>query len=394
MKFTYNPRIIRQLGTELITSDSIALSELIKNSFDAKANRVDIRFLDSIDNLNRSTLINPLPAIVEQAIKETGSNFIIIEDNGNGMDKVRLQKGFFEVGSDIKETDKHNASNEEVILGNKGIGRLSAQRLSPILFVETASYNEKNEFESNFVRIIWNDFISNKNADAKEWQLSLQKKQSYTRLWLVGDEKNPIDFKKFISTISEQAKDLFGSPYGEKQEYLRIEEELLSTLNFLYSPFEIKERPADLLLSYNEKPVRVEFNKDNLAIAEAMHSFSIKDNKSLTLKLTIQPWFIQRIHFGQIGDKLFQDYKKEAVFYKALQKKHKTRYETSLNDEISLEKYFEWQLKSNKKELTEEAIKEKIKTSIELLQAISPLEGCIYSFKRERKMLEMAYQSA
>lgn len=175
MKFTYNPRIIRQLGTELITSDSIALSELIKNSFDAKANRVDIRFLDSIDNLNRSTLINPLPAIVEQAIKETGSNFIIIEDNGNGMDKVRLQKGFFEVGSDIKETDKHNASNEEVILGNKGIGRLSAQRLSPILFVETASYNEKNEFESNFVRIIWNDFISNKNADAKEWQLSLQK---------------------------------------------------------------------------------------------------------------------------------------------------------------------------------------------------------------------------
>lgn len=394
MKFTYNPRIIRQLGTELITSDSIALSELIKNSFDAKANRVDIRFLDSIDNLNRSTLINPLPAIVEQAIKETGSNFIIIEDNGNGMDKVRLQKGFFEVGSDIKETDKHNASNEEVILGNKGIGRLSAQRLSPILFVETASYNEKNEFESNFVRIIWNDFISNKNADAKEWQLSLQKKQSYTHLWLVGDEKNPIDFKKFISTISEQAKDLFGSPYGEKQEYLRIEEELLSTLNFLYSPFEIKERPADLLLSYNEKPVRVEFNKDNLAIAEAIHSFSIKDNKSLTLKLTIQPWFIQRIHFGQIGDKLFQDYKKEAVFYKALQKKHKTRYETSLNDEISLEKYFEWQLKSNKKELPEEAIKEKIKTSIELLQAISPLEGCIYSFKRERKMLEMAYQSA
>lgn len=82
MKFTYNPRIIRQLGTELITSDSIALSELIKNSFDAKANRVDIRFLDSIDNLNRSTLINPLPAIVEQAIKETGSNFIILKIMG------------------------------------------------------------------------------------------------------------------------------------------------------------------------------------------------------------------------------------------------------------------------------------------------------------------------
>lgn len=36
MKFTYNPRVIKQLGTELITSDSVAIIELIKNSYDAK----------------------------------------------------------------------------------------------------------------------------------------------------------------------------------------------------------------------------------------------------------------------------------------------------------------------------------------------------------------------
>lgn len=394
MKFTYNPRIIKQLGTELITSDSIALSELIKNAYDAKANKVDIRFLDSIDKLNEKTLMNPLPDIVKQQIRVMGSNFILIEDNGRGMDKDRLQKGFFEIGSDIKEIDKHNASKEEVILGNKGIGRLSAQRLSPVLFVETASFNKEKIFESNFVRIVWSDFVEGKEANAEEWELSLQQTEAYTRLWLVGSQEIPIDFEKFVITVFEQNKDLFGTPTGEKRKRFRIEEELLSTLNFLYSPFEPQDKPADLVLSYNEEPVKVEFNKDNLTIAEAVHSFNVKDDKTLFLKLTIQPWFIQRIHYGQVGDKLFQDYKKEASFYKSLQEKYKTRYNTSLNDEISLEKYFEVQLKNEKNKLSEEDFKEAINKSIELLKAISPIEGCIYSFKRERRMLDMAYQSA
>ena len=394
MKFTYNPRIIKQLGTELITSDSIALSELIKNAYDAKATKVDIRFLDSIDKLDQTTLMIPLPEVIEKEIREMDSNFILIEDNGKGMDKVRLQKGFFEVGSNIKEDDKQNASDDEVILGNKGIGRLSAQRLSSTLFVETSSFNEKGIFESSFVRIIWSDFVKDKEANAEEWELSLQEEKPYTRLWLVGDKENPIVLDKFITITIEQDKDLFGTPIGEKRKRLRIEEELLSTLNFLYSPFEIKDKPADLALSYNEEPVKVEFNKDNLTIAEATHSFNIKDDKTLFLKLTIQPWFIQRIHYGQVGDKLFQDYKKEAGFYRTLQEKYKTRYSTSLNDEIPLEKYFEAQLKDEKNKLSEAGFKEAINKSIELLKAISPIEGCIYSFKRERRMLDMAYQSA
>lgn len=396
MKFTYNPRIIKQLGTELITSDSIALSELIKNSFDAKAQKVDIRFLDSIDKLNKSTLMRVLPEVVEQEIRKMNSNFILIEDNGKGMDKARLQKGFFEVGSDIKEEEKQNTSDNEVILGNKGIGRLSAQRLSSILFVETASFNETGILESSFVRIVWNDFVKDKEADAKEWKFSLQETIPYTRLWLVGNKENPIVFDKFITTVVEQDKDLFGNPYGEKRKHLRIEEELLSTLNFLYSPFEPKDKPTDLALSYNEEPVKAEFNKDNLAIAEAIHSFSInKASKKLSLKMTIQPWFIQRVHNNEIGDKLYQDYKKEAEFYKDLQERFIENYNKSLVVEIPLEDYFSQHIKGNvSKKMSAEELEKEISKSIDLLLEISPVEGRIYSFKRDRRMLEMAYQSA
>ena len=81
MKFTYNSRIIKQLGTELITSDSIALTELIKNSYDAKAFKVNICFLDSLDLVEESIILAPIPEIVKNELLAMNSNFIIVEEN-------------------------------------------------------------------------------------------------------------------------------------------------------------------------------------------------------------------------------------------------------------------------------------------------------------------------
>src|SRR4051812_43406973 len=102
MKFTYNPRILRHLGTELITSDEIAITELIKNSYDAEATKVLIHFATNYDSIDLKSLANPIPKEVETEIKSLAeSNLIIIEDNGKGMSYDTLQKGFFEVGSTI-----------------------------------------------------------------------------------------------------------------------------------------------------------------------------------------------------------------------------------------------------------------------------------------------------
>ena len=45
MTFKVAARTILQLGSELISSDSIAFNELIKNGFDAGSSRVEIEFL-------------------------------------------------------------------------------------------------------------------------------------------------------------------------------------------------------------------------------------------------------------------------------------------------------------------------------------------------------------
>lgn len=397
MKFKYNPRIIKQLGTELITSDGIALSELIKNSYDAKAKKVNIQFLDSIDKLDKDILVSPLPKIVENRIKEMNANLILIEDDGFGMDSHRLQKGFFEIGSDIKENDKYFSTDNGVVLGKKGIGRLSAQRLSPVLFVETASLDENNQYEIHFLKVTWNDFEKNENEEAEEWEITPISQLTYTRLWLVGNSEEPVDFNKYFLNVTEQDRNLFGTPYGEKRQYYKINEDLLSTLSYLYSPFEDKLSPLKINLSYNKAIIKAEFNKDNLSISEAQHSFIIKEiNQTdsslyLSVKLTIKPWFIQRIHNGAVGDKLFQDFKKEPSFYEELYKKHEGSFNVSLKENILIDNFFKDQIFS-KSSVEEKEIE--IQNANKYLRDILPINGCIYSFKRNRKMLEMAYNSA
>ena len=52
MTFKVAARTILQLGSELISSDSIAFYELIKNGFDAGSSRVEIEFLIRIPGVH------------------------------------------------------------------------------------------------------------------------------------------------------------------------------------------------------------------------------------------------------------------------------------------------------------------------------------------------------
>lgn len=398
MKFTYNPRVIKQLGTELITSDSVAITELIKNSYDAKASIVNIIFLDHIDRITEQILIASVPDIVLKELSNENSNLILIEDNGTGMDELRLRKGFFEIGSDIKKSIHDNilTHDSDVILGNKGIGRLSAQRLSPILFVETTT---ESCDEIKLIRIDWSELESDSLAEAKEWIIPKTNHISYTRLWLTGLPSDPLDFSKFFRRVEEQSKDLFGSPYGPKKTYYKIEEDILSKLNFLYSPFEVETNPICLKTKYNSENICTDFNKDNLKIAESLHKFKIGTNNNgefvLSIELDIKPWFIQRIHYNEVGDSLFQDFKKEATYYSNLLAEYKEqRYNVSLKDDVKIDSYLRRKLKKENPKISADELEKQIEDNLSYLNQISPIMGEIYSFKRDRRMLEMAYSSA
>lgn len=395
MKFTYNPRIIRHLGYELITSDSIALTELIKNSYDAKADTVLINYFNAILNLTFNDFGRPIDDTLYEELKKINPHGILaIEDNGKGMDYETLKRGFFEIGSTLKREEKNNQNetDDSIILGDKGIGRLASQRIAPILIVETY---DSDKSEINIVIIEWTKFFSD-DYDAPEFKIKNQICKPYTRLWLLGHESQSIDFSKFFEVKDLYApEDIFGNTGDPIGEYTSIKEDVNSALSFLYSPFEPDNSLVNLKIKANSNEVKLDFSQEALKVAETKHSFDTEilydeDGNAIdlkfNLKMEIKPWFIERIHQNIIGDVLFRSYKLESKGYKKLLDKYIEQYIKNLTDSFLYTEIFPKWNKKYKSELSP--------SFKDALLDIAPLQGKIYSFKRDQALMSMARQSA
>ena len=111
-------RLIYHLGEQLISDEFVALLELIKNSYDADATRCVVK-VDS------------------NAMTEHGQGYIRIIDNGNGMLPHTVEKDFLRLATDYKKTNKISPYYKRRTLGEKGLGRLSYQRLGRYVQVHT-----------------------------------------------------------------------------------------------------------------------------------------------------------------------------------------------------------------------------------------------------------------
>lgn len=399
MKFTYNPRIIRHLGYELITSDEVAITELIKNSYDAKAPNVKIQFLSGLDNLDLSKLTQPIPEILSEQLNENPiTGLVVIEDDGKGMTYTELQKGFFEVGSTVKkeEKEKSEETDDNIILGDKGIGRLAAQRIAPILIVESTT---ENNTKVNIVKVTWEEFINNKEFDAPEWTPDRTEQGSYTRLWLLGTPEIPVQIDKYYEKREVfEIEDLFGNPGKSLGNSLFVKDDLQTALSFLYSPFEEKKSTINLDISANGEQITLDFNYQALKVAESIHSFNTetilddegnpKDLK-FTLEMKLRPWFLERIHHRELGNVLYQDWKKSPTEYKEFYTKYKDYYDANLKESFLLSEVEEkWKEKwIKKRELFPDNF-------VNALLKVAPIKGEIHTFKRDNTLMSMARRSA
>lgn len=123
MKFKISSALKNIIGKDLIVDDYIAIFELVKNSFDAHSNEVEIIFK---------------------------SDSIIIKDNGKGMNKDDLINKWLFVAYSAKELGiednddiesfndyRHNIDANKSYAGAKGIGRFSCDRLGKRLTLIT-----------------------------------------------------------------------------------------------------------------------------------------------------------------------------------------------------------------------------------------------------------------
>lgn len=136
-QFTIDARTIIQLGRESIKDHTTALLELVKNCYDADANIVEI-----------------------EIFQKTNDNFIRIADDGDGMSENDIDEKWLRIGFSHKLSHKETSKKHRRKTGEKGIGRLSSDRLGEILEIITKSENA-SEFG---MRINWELF----NQDGQE----------------------------------------------------------------------------------------------------------------------------------------------------------------------------------------------------------------------------------
>lgn len=201
MSFTFEARTLLELGKELISSDEVALYELIKNAVDAGSPKVEIlvdvcltysdyvearsriedgKPLSDIRDYLQSALIDDqrdrarqfmgrIPTDGDRArfsaalVDAYGElNSIEVRDTGSGMTLPDLRDVFLRIGTRSRRTENLAGAKN---LGDKGIGRLSAMRLGERLRVKTSTAGEARW---NLLDIDWTLFSHDTRKTVEE----------------------------------------------------------------------------------------------------------------------------------------------------------------------------------------------------------------------------------
>jgi HSP90 family molecular chaperone len=150
LELQIDPRVVRQLGAELITDPEQALLELIKNSYDADADRCRVE----IDT--KATQEVPSPDGKSEILVGT----ISVQDDGPGtpLDDIK-RKWLLISGSEKRPAEgkqKELTKKNRAPLGDKGIGRLGTMRLGDrISFV---SRKKGSSADAKGVEFRWSQF--------------------------------------------------------------------------------------------------------------------------------------------------------------------------------------------------------------------------------------------
>lgn len=130
LRFSTDAGTIAHLGRDSIKDHTTAVLELVKNAYDADAEKVEI-----------------------DIVLNDKDSYIRIADSGTGMSQTEVIEKWLRIGFSTKRTDKVSKKLRRKT-GEKGIGRLSADRLGASIDL----ISKKNDFDLFGLHIDWNDF--------------------------------------------------------------------------------------------------------------------------------------------------------------------------------------------------------------------------------------------
>lgn len=279
------------IGQDLITDDYIAVFELVKNSYDAYASRVDIYF--------------------ENIYSEKSK--IIIKDNGKGMDENDLKNKWLFVAYSAKREGTEDESfdyrdsiyNKRAFAGAKGIGRFSCDRLGRMLYLETIKKTPKAKIEGLITD--WGKFEEDSSEEFADIGIEhFQKKESdyglkHGTVIEITELRNVWNEDKLIKLKASLAK-LINPNRGKGEQTFKInmhvEEELKNDQqrdvnfkingeikNFIFEELGLKTTKISCSISEDGKTVTTQLFDSGVSIyrIKELNKYDLLDNIDYTI---------------------------------------------------------------------------------------------------------------
>lgn len=198
--FKMTARVLAHLGEDLIKDESIALLELVKNSYDAGATKCIVDFNFDI-----------FGSLIE----------ISISDNGSGMSLDTIENIWLVIGTDNKKNRLISHRQGRLPLGEKGIGRLGVHKLGN----DIKLYSKHSDENEVYVSIDWSKLAESKDIDDFKIDYGYSSdshffnKQTGTKI-IVRNLKGEWNRRKLRSVFRDLTT--LNSPFSEKSDSFEV----------------------------------------------------------------------------------------------------------------------------------------------------------------------------
>lgn len=187
LQLKFHGRIIDHLGIQMYQSPVAAIAELVSNSWDADASRVEITFPKSLS----------AAAVIE------------LRDDGVGMTFKECQERYLNVGYNRRGAEIEEASpSGRPILGRKGIGKFAGFGIAEVIEIDTTSgaTGERTVFDLDVNQVRSEGYVTEGGRiDVKTYEdpSDKRKKKHGTKLTLksltVGRRPSPAQFRRSLA---------------------------------------------------------------------------------------------------------------------------------------------------------------------------------------------------
>lgn len=268
-------RLLTMLSDQLIKNNTVALTELAKNSYDADASWVQIR-IGNMDNF------------AKEGLSEEKKPFVEIEDDGDGMSFEIIRDSWMNPASPNKflkrQEDKIRTRKGRIIQGEKGIGRYAIFQIGKKVEMHTRERIGENQGGKEVTLI----------TDLSKYtdELLSEKKLSSSNEYLFFDQlSSEYYLKDEPAIIKPSAITIEGQIESRKNHgtLIRITEmnyewtfsnarRIRTILSRLQSPFRKRDFALSIVFEGKEVPTFEEYELDDV-LAEALLEMEGSVNK-------------------------------------------------------------------------------------------------------------------